>query len=40
VPNLFGNDEKAEIMELVRPIAKADGKLKDGTPAQLYSYFV
>jgi dynein heavy chain len=40
VPNLFPSDEKAEIMEKVRPIAKSEGKLKEGTPAQLYSFFV
>ena len=27
-------------MELVRPVAKAENKLKEGTPAQLYSFFV
>lgn len=25
---------------MVRPIAKAENKLKEGTPAQLYSFFV
>ena len=40
VPNLFANDEKAELMELCRPVAKSENKLKEGTPAQLYSFFV
>jgi len=40
VPNLFSNEEKAEIMELVRPVAKNENKAKEGTPAQLYSFFV
>ena len=40
VPNLFPSDEKAELMEMVRPVAKAENKLKEGTPAQLYSFFV
>ena len=40
VPNLFSTEEKAEIMELVRPVAKSEGKMKEGTPAQLYSFFV
>lgn len=25
---------------MVRPVMKAEGKLKEGTPAQLYSFFV
>lgn len=40
VPNLFSTEEKAELMELIRPVAKNENKLKDGTPAQLYSFFV
>lgn len=40
VPNLFPADEKADVCELVRPIAKAEGKCADGTPAQLFAFFV
>jgi len=40
VPNLFPPDEKADVCELVRPIAKAENKCPDGTPAQLFSFFV
>lgn len=40
VPNLFPPDEKADICEMVRNAAKADGKAQEGTPAQLFSYFV
>lgn len=40
VPNLFPTDEKNEVMEMCRPVAKAENKLKEGTPAQLYSFFV
>lgn len=32
VPNLFPPEEKAEIMEAVRSLAKAEGKCPDGTP--------
>lgn len=40
VPNLFPAEEKAEIMELVRASAKNENKAPDGTPDQLYSYFL
>lgn len=40
VPNLFPPDEKAEVIELVRPVSRTEGKAKDGTPSQLYSFFV
>ncbi|EGR31445.1 hypothetical protein IMG5_109350, partial [Ichthyophthirius multifiliis] len=40
VPNLFAADEKAELMEMVRAAAKAEGKAPEGTPDQLYGYFV
>jgi dynein heavy chain len=40
VPNLFPSDEKAEMLEIVRPVAKAENKAPDGTPTQLYSFFV
>lgn len=40
VPNIFPPEEKSEIMELVRAQARTEGKAPDGTPAQLFSYFV
>eukprot|EP00744_Colponema_vietnamica_P000902 GILI01001554.1.p1 GENE.GILI01001554.1~~GILI01001554.1.p1 ORF type:complete len:2075 (+),score=684.51 GILI01001554.1:415-6225(+) len=40
VPNLYPADEKAQIIELVRPFARQEGKCPDGTPNQLYNYFI
>eukprot|EP00743_Colponemidia_sp_Colp-15_P006911 GILK01007459.1.p1 GENE.GILK01007459.1~~GILK01007459.1.p1 ORF type:complete len:1899 (+),score=393.41 GILK01007459.1:93-5789(+) len=40
VPNLYPPDEKAAICELVRPMARQEGKAPEGTPNQLYGYFV
>ncbi|KAF6041077.1 DNAH12 [Bugula neritina] len=42
VPNLFATDEKADIMELVRPAitAATDDKNADFTPLALFTYFV
>ncbi len=40
VPNLFPADEKAELLELVRPVAKAENRAPGGTPAELYSFFI
>ncbi|KAL8592235.1 hypothetical protein ACOMHN_030910 [Nucella lapillus] len=42
VPNLFASDEKAEIMEMVRPLAQlaAGDKNKDLTLLQLFAFFV
>lgn len=40
MPNLFPTEEKAEIMEMVRNDARSDNKAPEGTPDQLYSYFV
>jgi dynein heavy chain len=39
IPNLF-TDELPELCELVRPHAKNENKAPDGTPSQLYSYFI
>ena len=39
VPNLWAPDELSEIYELIRPAAKKSGKCKEGTPAQLFSFF-
>ncbi|CAG9334937.1 unnamed protein product [Blepharisma stoltei] len=40
VPNLYPHEEKIEVVEMVRPYARAEGKAPDGTIAQLYTYFV
>lgn len=40
VPNLFPPDEKAEIMETVRPIAQAGDKMADFSPLALFAFFV
>eukprot|EP01135_Chromosphaera_perkinsii_P003458 Nk52_evm27s243 gene=Nk52_evmTU27s243 len=40
VPNLFATDEKAEIIEKIRPLAREKGKAPDGSPLSLYNYFV
>ncbi|KAK6177269.1 hypothetical protein SNE40_015399 [Patella caerulea] len=40
VPNLFATDEKAEIMEAVRPVAQAGDKNADFSPLALFSFFV
>jgi len=39
IPNLFA-DEMPDLIEMVRPAAKAENKATDGTPTQLYAYFV
>jgi dynein heavy chain len=40
VPNLFANDEKAQICENVRAAAREAGREGDGSVATLYSFFV
>ena len=40
VPNLFPSDEKADLLEQVRKVAVREGKAAEGTPTQLYSFFV
>ncbi|XP_071083415.1 dynein axonemal heavy chain 12-like isoform X1 [Haliotis cracherodii] len=40
VPNLFPTDEKAEIMEVVRPFAQAGDKNADFSPLALFAFFV
>ncbi|CAH1783738.1 unnamed protein product, partial [Owenia fusiformis] len=40
VPNLFAADEKAEIMEAVRPAAQAGDKNADFSPLALFAFFV
>ena len=40
IPNLYPADEKADLCEMFRPAAKNENRCPEGTPAQLYSYFV
>lgn len=40
VPNIFPIDEKVVVQDSVRKIAKEENRCPEGTPAQLFSYFV
>lgn len=40
VPNIFPPDEKAEVQDSVRPAAKNENRCPEGTPQQLFSFFV
>ncbi|CEM36965.1 unnamed protein product, partial [Vitrella brassicaformis CCMP3155] len=40
VPNLYAPDEKSQICEMVRAAARQEGKAPEGTPQQLYNFFV
>ena len=40
VPNLFPSDEKATICDMVRDVARGEGKDGDGSPTTLFAYFV
>jgi dynein heavy chain len=40
VPNIFPADEKADCCELVRVPAKDEERCPEGTPAQLFAYFL
>eukprot|EP00736_Rhodelphis_marinus_P007919 Rmarinus@m.2764 len=40
VPNIYAVDEKQAVMEMVRPLMKEQGRLKDGTPAEMYGFFL
>jgi len=40
VPNMFANEEKAELIEMVRARASQDGKLGVGSNVVLYAYFI
>ena len=40
IPNLYPAEEKADSCESVRNAAKNENRCPEGTPAQLYSYFV
>lgn len=40
VPNIFPPDEKADCQDSVRAAAKEEGRCPEGTPQQLFAYFV
>ena len=40
VPNIFPADEKADVQDSVRNAAKEEGRCPEGTPQQLFAYFV
>ncbi|XP_032896217.1 dynein heavy chain 3, axonemal isoform X1 [Amblyraja radiata] len=40
VPNIFPADEKAELLEKMQSVARADGKRIEATPLSLYNYFI
>jgi dynein heavy chain len=40
VPNIFPADEKADVCELVRTAAKDEERCPEGTPSQLFAYFL
>ena len=40
VPNIFPPDEKAEVQDSVRAAAKEESRCPEGTPQQLFAYFV
>jgi len=40
VPNIFPADEKAEVIEKMQGVAKAEGKKIDATPLAMYNYFI
>ncbi|XP_069761611.1 dynein axonemal heavy chain 3 isoform X2 [Narcine bancroftii] len=40
VPNIFPADEKAELLEKMQSVARADGKRIETTPLSLYNYFI
>lgn len=40
VPNIFNPEEKAEVMDGLRPVAKEDERCPEGTPAQFWAFFL
>merc|ERR1719174_202762 len=40
IPNLYPADERVAICEMVRNTARDEGKAPDGTPTQLFGYFL
>ncbi|XP_063587791.1 dynein axonemal heavy chain 3-like [Penaeus indicus] len=40
LPNLYSNEEKAEILEKIQLVAKEEGKKMDASPLTLYGYFI
>jgi dynein heavy chain len=40
VPNIFNAEERVEICDLVRGAAKEENRCPEGTPAQLFAFFI
>ena len=40
VPNIFNIEEKAEIMEALRAVAKEEERCPGGTPAEFFAFFI
>lgn len=40
VPNIFPPDEKSDVQDSVRNAAKEEGRCPEGTPQQLFSFFI
>ena len=40
VPNLFPNDEKAQVCDGVRDIARSEGREGDGSPTTMFAFFI
>ncbi|KAK3571583.1 hypothetical protein QTP86_014552, partial [Hemibagrus guttatus] len=40
VPNMFAQDERAEIMEKMQSVAKNEGRKIDTTPLSMYNFFI
>ena len=40
VPNIFNPEEKAEVMDGLRPVAKEEERCPEGTPAQFWAFFL
>lgn len=40
VPNIFNAEEKAEVMEGLRPVAKDEERCPNGLPAEFFAFFV
>ncbi|XP_059835308.1 dynein axonemal heavy chain 3 [Hypanus sabinus] len=40
IPNIFPADEKAELLEKMQSVARADGKRIEATPLSLYNFFI
>ncbi|XP_058254502.1 dynein axonemal heavy chain 3 [Hemibagrus wyckioides] len=40
VPNMFAQDERAEIVEKMQSVAKSEGRKIDATPLSMYNFFI